>query len=196
MFSGLFNIILRAAQLAFAGIVAGITGWVLHQSNEDTPGLGRFIYTIVIAAITIAWRRAVPAADALVAVLDTVSTMVGQTISRTHLFELEHGLFRDIQAELLRPLPEVPGIESAAVYEPASRSIDVALAPDFGERLRDVTPLYLYHSRDDPEIPFEHLERYRHALPRAKVQVLDGRGHEFNQPEFPELVADIRRKSD
>jgi serine phosphatase RsbU (regulator of sigma subunit) len=79
----------------------------------------------VIAAITIAWRRAVPAADALVAVLDTVSTMVGQTISRTHLFELEHGLFRDIQAELLRPLPEVPGIESAAVYEPASRSIDV-----------------------------------------------------------------------
>ena len=73
---------------------------------------------------------------------------------------------------------------------------EFALAPDFGERLRDVTPLYLYHSRDDPEIPFEHLERYRHALPRAKVQVLDGRGHEFNQPEFPELVADIRRKSD
>ena len=70
---------------------------------------------------------------------------------------------------------------------------EFALAPDFGERLRDVTSLYLYHSRDDPEIPFETLERYRHVLPHAKVRALEGRGHEFNQPRFPELAADIRR---
>ncbi len=37
---------------------------------------------------------------------------------------------------------------------------EFALAPDFAVRLRDVSPLYLYHSRDDPEVPFEHLERY------------------------------------
>jgi hypothetical protein len=67
------------------------------------------------------------------------------------------------------------------------------LPPDFGMRLRDVSPLHFYHSRDDPEVPLEHLERYRHALPQAIVRVLDGRGHEFNQPEFPELAADIRR---
>ena len=72
-------------------------------------------------------------------------------------------------------------------------SPEFALAPDFGKRLRDVRPIYLYHSRDDPEIPLEHLERYRHALPHAKARVLEGRGHEFDQPEFPELVADIRR---
>lgn len=47
------NIILRAAELAFGAIVAGITGWILAHSNEDTPGFGRFIYTVVIAAITI-----------------------------------------------------------------------------------------------------------------------------------------------
>jgi hypothetical protein len=29
-------------------------------------------------------------------------------------------------------------------------------------------------------------------LPHAVVRAVDGRGHEFNQPEFPELVADIR----
>ena len=40
---------------------------------------------------------------------------------------------------------------------------------------------------------FEHLERYRRVLPHAIVRALDGRGHEFNQPEFPELAADIRR---
>ncbi len=47
--------------------------------------------------------------------------------------------------------------------------------------------------RDDPVVPLEHLEHYRRALPHAVVRLLDGRGHEFNQPEFPELVADIRQ---
>jgi predicted alpha/beta hydrolase family esterase len=69
---------------------------------------------------------------------------------------------------------------------------EFALPPDFGERLRDLSPIYLYHSRDDAEVPFEHLERYRGVLRHAIVRVLDGRGHEFNQPQFPELAADIR----
>lgn len=68
-----------------------------------------------------------------------------------------------------------------------------ALPPDIGARLRNLSPIYLYHSRDDTVIPVEHLERYRHVLPRAKVRMLDGRGHEFNQAQFPELAADIRR---
>jgi len=37
------------------------------------------------------------------------------------------------------------------------------------------------------------LERYSRALPQAIVRSLDGRGHEFDQPHFPELAADIRR---
>lgn len=70
---------------------------------------------------------------------------------------------------------------------------EFALRPDFADTLRDLTPLYLYQSRDDPELPLEqHLERYRRALPHAVVRLLDGRGHEFDQPEFPELAADIR----
>jgi predicted alpha/beta hydrolase family esterase len=69
---------------------------------------------------------------------------------------------------------------------------DFALPRDFGMRLRDASPIYLYHSRDDPEVPFEHLERYSAALPQAIVRALDGRGHEFDQSELPELVSDIR----
>lgn len=69
---------------------------------------------------------------------------------------------------------------------------EFALPLDFGTRLRTVAPLYLYHSRDDAEVPFEHLERYKRTLPQATVRALDGRGHEFDQPQFPELVADIR----
>lgn len=51
--SRMVNIVLRAAELVFAAIVAGITGWILTQSNEHTHGFGRFVYTVVIAAITI-----------------------------------------------------------------------------------------------------------------------------------------------
>jgi uncharacterized protein len=69
---------------------------------------------------------------------------------------------------------------------------EFALPSDFGQRLRDVSPICLYHSRDDAEIPFRHLARYRSAFPHATVRVLNGRGHEFNQAQFPELAADIR----
>ena len=70
---------------------------------------------------------------------------------------------------------------------------EFALPPDFGERLRDLSPICLYHSRDDAEVPFDHLERYRRVLRHAIVRELDGRGHEFNQARFPELAADIRK---
>jgi predicted alpha/beta hydrolase family esterase len=69
---------------------------------------------------------------------------------------------------------------------------EFVLPPDFGARLGDLSPICLYHSRDDAEVPVEQLERYRRALPHATVRVLDGRGHKFNQAQFPELAADIR----
>lgn len=69
---------------------------------------------------------------------------------------------------------------------------EFALPPDFGVRLRDLSPIFLYHSRDDADVPIKHLQRYRRLLPHATVRVLDGRGHEFNQAQFPELAADIR----
>lgn len=69
---------------------------------------------------------------------------------------------------------------------------EFALPPDFGVRLRDLSPIFLYHSRDDADVPIKHLKRYRRPLPHATVRVLDGRGHEFNQAQFPELAADIR----
>jgi uncharacterized protein len=70
---------------------------------------------------------------------------------------------------------------------------EYSLPPDFGARIRDLSPICLYHSRDDAEISVEHLDRYRRALPHATVRVLDDRGHEFNHAQFPELAADIRR---
>jgi serine hydrolase len=100
-------------------------------------------------------------------------------------------LLKYLSETVRRPRPRGLFLVATPFWE--SDVPEFALPPDFGGRLREVRPLYLYHSRDDPEIPLEHLERYGRALPHAIVRILDGRGHEFNQPQFPELAADIRR---
>jgi serine hydrolase len=91
------------------------------------------------------------------------------------------------------PRPSFAGLFLVATPFWGPEFPEFALPADFAVRLGDVSPLYFYHSRDDSEVPFEHLERYRRALPHAIVRVFDGRGHEFAQPRFPELVDDIRR---
>lgn len=50
--------------------------------------------------------------------------------------------------------------------------------------------IYLYHSKDDPVVPFSELAVYQKALPRAEVIVLENLGH-FYQTEFPELIENI-----
>ncbi len=91
------------------------------------------------------------------------------------------------------PRPSVSGLFLVATPFWGADFPEFALPRGFEARLRDLSPLYLYHSRDDSEVPFEHLEQYRRALPQAIVRALDGRGHEFAQPQFPELVDDIGR---
>ena len=50
----ILSFVLRAAELAFAAIVAGITGQYLHQNNGASSwSLGRWIYTEVVAALSI-----------------------------------------------------------------------------------------------------------------------------------------------
>ncbi len=50
--------------------------------------------------------------------------------------------------------------------------------------------LYLYHSKDDPVVPFSALENFIKALPKAHSRVFENRKH-INQPEFMELAEDI-----
>ncbi len=57
--------------------------------------------------------------------------------------------------------------------------------------------IYLYHSQDDPVVPFQEMKKYQTALAATtpnkidvKTEILDQRGH-CNQDRFPELVKDI-----
>lgn len=53
------------------------------------------------------------------------------------------------------------------------------LKDDFAEALPKV-PVYLYHCRDDEEIPVSHLAVYQKQIPNVTIRELETGGHQFN----------------
>ncbi len=80
----------------------------------------------------------------------------------------------------------------SAVYEKDSQGYSLAtfILPDKLDLQSD--NIYLYHSKDDPVVPFSELSKFEKALPHAKLRILENKKH-INQEEFPELVEDITR---
>ena len=54
------------------------------------------------------------------------------------------------------------------------------LRDDFADKLPGSIPVFLYHCRDDEEVPFDHLSLYRQALPQATVREVESGGHQVN----------------
>lgn len=50
--------------------------------------------------------------------------------------------------------------------------------------------IFLYHSKDDPFVPFSALDSFMKVLPSAHFRVFEDRKH-ITQDEFPEIVDDI-----
>lgn len=57
--------------------------------------------------------------------------------------------------------------------------------------IQDQGKVFLYHSEDDPVVPFADLEKYASRLNTATKRVFKDRGH-FGQEKLPELIEDIR----
>lgn len=51
--------------------------------------------------------------------------------------------------------------------------------------------IVIYHSKDDPVVPFNELSKYKKALPLAELKIFNDKQH-FNQGKFPEIVEDIQ----
>ena len=66
-----------------------------------------------------------------------------------------------------------------------------ALRENFASELPEGLPVFLYHGRDDEEVPFEHLALYEANIPRATVRASDGRGHQFGN-DLSEVARDIQ----
>jgi uncharacterized protein len=67
---------------------------------------------------------------------------------------------------------------------------DFAVPEDVASRL-SVSRIFLYHSRDDPEVPFGHLAYYHEHLPAATARPINGSEHSF-VAGLPPLVEDIK----
>jgi predicted alpha/beta hydrolase family esterase len=67
---------------------------------------------------------------------------------------------------------------------------EAELPKDAGERLS--LPLFFYHSRDDEEVPYAHLDLYLKAFPKAELRRLSGRNHQLDD-DLSEVAADVRR---
>ena len=71
-------------------------------------------------------------------------------------------------------------------------SEDIEPLADIGARLREQTPIYLYHGSKDETAPFGHVDLYARAIPQAVVRRLSGRDHQLND-DLSEVAADIRQ---
>jgi predicted alpha/beta hydrolase family esterase len=70
-----------------------------------------------------------------------------------------------------------------------------ALPQDWPDEATELPRTFLFHSRDDEEIPFAHLELYAQRLPDAAVRPLDGHGHLFERGDLTEIIEAIRSLS-
>ena len=68
---------------------------------------------------------------------------------------------------------------------------DFALPKSLGKLVEQGGKIYLYHSKDDPVVPFANVEKYKKDLPKAEIRVFEDREH-FGQGEFSELIEDIK----
>ena len=53
--------------------------------------------------------------------------------------------------------------------------------------------IHLFHSKDDPVVPYAELAKYQAGLPAATTHSLTDRRH-FDQPTFPELLELLKQK--
>lgn len=67
---------------------------------------------------------------------------------------------------------------------------DFRLPKSLEKVAKQSSKIFLYHSKDDPVVPFTELAEFQKQLPSAKAQIFNDRGH-FNQDKFPELISDI-----
>lgn len=65
------------------------------------------------------------------------------------------------------------------------------LKRNFASHLAFIPRIFLYHSRDDLVVPYEHVFRYAESLPNAVLRISDHHGHNFSSP-CPELISDIK----
>lgn len=69
---------------------------------------------------------------------------------------------------------------------------EYTLPDDFAVKLPRIPRIFLYHSRNDEVVPFEHVQHYGEDLRWATIRAFGNRGHLFSGG-LPEMVRDIQQ---
>lgn len=70
---------------------------------------------------------------------------------------------------------------------------DFAFDPGNFPRLAEqIGEVFILHSKDDPVVPYAHGEKYKAALPKAKLVTFTDKNH-FRLEEFPEFIELLKR---
>jgi predicted alpha/beta hydrolase family esterase len=96
----------------------------------------------------------------------------------------EHECMRKIKATFL----------IAAPFDSADSDyslVDFELKGDLKKFEQQGGKIFVYHSKDDPVVPFVDMAKFQVQLPSATFRVFEDRGH-FGQERFPELIAEIK----
>ena len=139
-----------------------------QMPNEDDPEVG-------------AWKKKIAGE---LATMDGEAILVGHSVGA-------HLLLRYLsEEEVEKP---VAGLFLVAVPYVGTGGWEIeedALREDFTSELPEGLPVFLYHGRNDDEVPFGHLALYEAKLPRATVREFDTRGHQFGD-DLSEVARDI-----
>jgi uncharacterized protein len=84
---------------------------------------------------------------------------------------------------------------AAPFWGEADWEAEWALPEGWPDASTELPRTFLFHSRDDEEIPFDNLERYARRLPDAVVRPLEGNGHLYQRGDLTEIVEAIRSLS-
>jgi predicted alpha/beta hydrolase family esterase len=127
-----------------------------------------------------------PALEAELSALEPGAVVVGHSVGGTVLIHTlaERASRSELGAICLIAAPFIgPGGWESDEYDPRL---------ELADGLPSDVPVFLYHGRDDDEVPIAHVELYARALPRAQVRRLAGRDHQLGN-RLSEVAADIRR---
>lgn len=124
--------------------------------------------------------------EKILPVLDNVVVLVGHSLGGVFLAKYlsEHTLSKKVLGLFLiaAPFDDDASEESLASFTIAAPLTGV---------LEQVKAIHLYHSEDDPVVPFSQTQKYIRELPGVIFHSFSDRGH-FTQETFPELVSDVQ----
>ena len=94
-----------------------------------------------------------------------------------------------------KPDISISGLFLVATPHWKSNMKEFQLRKNFQTFLKDIPAVFLYHSKNDTEVPFENLKFYETAFKTATVRKLAGKEHTFPRG-LSQLVSDIKSFDD